>query len=66
MMERVCLGIYIDDILILAESKELARDHVLDLAYLFKNLGFAVSKAKCQLEPRQTINLLNFSVDSLL
>ena len=57
--------VYIDDILILAESKELARDHAIGLVYLLENLGFAVSKAKCQLEPTQTIEFLGFSVDSL-
>ena len=57
--------VYIDDILILAESKELARDHAIGLVYLLENPGFAVSKAKCQLEPTQTIEFLGFSVDSL-
>ena len=58
--------VYIDDILILAESKELARDHAIGLVYLLENLGFAVSKAKCQLEPTRTIEFLGFSVDSLM
>ena len=39
--------VYIDNSLILAESKDLARDHVIDLVYLLENLGFAESKAKC-------------------
>ena len=56
---------YIDDILILAESKELARDHAIGLVYLLENLGFGISKAKCQLEPTQTIEFLGFSVNSL-
>jgi hypothetical protein len=59
------LIVYIDDILILAESKELARDHAIGLVYLLENLGFAVSKAKCQLEPTQTIEFLGFTVSSL-
>ena len=57
--------VYIDDILILAESKELARDHAIGLVYLLENLGFALSKAKCQLELTQTIEFLSFSVNSL-
>jgi hypothetical protein len=52
-------------ILILEESKELARDHATGLVYLLENLGFAVSKAKCQLEPTQTIDFLGFTVSSL-
>jgi hypothetical protein len=59
------LIVYIDDILILAESEELAQDHAIGLVYLLENLGFAVSKAKCQLEPTQTIDFLGFTVSSL-
>lgn len=59
------LIVYIDDMLILAESRELAREHTIGLVYLLENLGFAVSKAKCQLEPMRTIEFLGFSVDSL-
>ena len=50
--------VYIDNILILAESKELAQDHAVGLVYLLENLGFAVSKSKCVLEPTQTIEFL--------
>ena len=57
--------VYIDNILILAESKEMARDRAIVLIYLLENLGFAVSRAKCQLEPTQTIEFLGFLVDSL-
>ena len=59
------LIVYIDDILILAESRDKARDHAMGLVYLLENLGFAVSKAKCQLEPTQNIEFLGFTVDSL-
>ena len=55
----------IDDILVLAESKKLTQDHAIGLVYLLENLGFAISKTKCQLEPTPTIKLLGFSVDSL-
>ena len=61
----VRLIVYIDDILLLAESKELARDHVIGLAYLLENLGFVVSKSKCVLEPTQTIEFLGFTVCSV-
>ena len=33
------LIVYIDDILILAESKELARDHAISLVYLLETLA---------------------------
>ena len=57
--------IYIDNILILAESEDLAWDHAIGLVYLLENLGFGVSKTKCQLEPTQTIKFLSFSANSL-
>ena len=59
------LIVYIDDILILAESKELARDHVIGLVYLLENLGFVISKPKCVLEPTQAVEFLGFSVNSV-
>ena len=34
------LIVYIDDILILAGSREWAREHVIGLIYLLENLGF--------------------------
>lgn len=54
--------VYIDNILILAESKDLTQDHARGLVYLLENLGVAISKTKCQLELMQTIE---FPVDSL-
>ena len=49
------LIVYIDDILILAESEELAQEHVLGLIYLLENLGFVMNKPKRILEPTQSI-----------
>ena len=40
------LMVYIDDILILAKSRTLARDHVIGLIYLLENLGFVINKPK--------------------
>ena len=57
------LIVYIDDILILAESKELARDHVIGLVYLLENLGIVITK--CVLEPTQSVEFLGFSVNSV-
>ena len=59
------LIVYIDDLLILAESRELAQDHAIGLVSMLENLSFAVSKAKCQLEPTQTVDFLGFLVNSL-
>ena len=59
------LIVYIDDILILAGSRERAREHVIGLIYLLENLGFVISKPKCVLEPTQSIEFLGFSVNSV-
>ena len=59
------LIVYIDDILIPAESKEMARDHVMGLLYLLENLGFVINKPKCVLDPMQIIEFLGFSVNSV-
>ena len=37
----------------------MAQDNAKGLVYLLENLGFGVSKAKCQLEPTQTIDKVN-------
>ena len=57
--------VYIDEILILAGSRKLAREHVIGLIYLLENLGFVISKPKCVLEPIQSIEFLGFSVNSV-
>ena len=47
----VRLVAYIDDILVLAESRELAKSHVEALVYLFQCLGFRINQKKSVLEP---------------
>ena len=42
----VRLVIYIDDILIMVKTKELAKDHTLGLIHLLENLGFIVHPVK--------------------
>ena len=59
------LIVYIDDILILAESRTLARDDVTSLIYLLENLGFEINKPKSILEPTQSIEFLGLSVNSV-
>ena len=59
------LIVYIDDILILAESKELAWEHIIGLIYLLENLGFVINQPKSTLEPTQSIEFLEFSVNSV-
>ena len=64
-IDRLRLIVYIDDILILAESKELVWEHVIGLIYLLENLGFVINQPKSILEPTQSVEYLGFSVNSV-
>ena len=56
---------YIDDMLIMADSETLLRDHVKGVVYLLENLGFVINFPKSLLEPKRAIDFLGFQVDSL-
>ena len=56
---------YIDDILILAESKEVVVDQVEALIYLLKCLGFIINEKKSITTPTQVIEFLGLTVDSV-
>ena len=63
-----CMGLrtimYIGDILILAESETLAREHTAALIFLLENLGLVVNHPKSQAIPSQVLEFLGFSIDS--
>ena len=63
-----CMGLrtimYIGDILILAESETLAREHTAALIFLLENLGLVVNYPKSQTIPSQVIEFLGFSIES--
>ena len=56
---------YIDDILILAESKGMALNHVEALVYLLECLGFVINIEKSVIVLNQTIEFLGLTVDSV-
>ena len=56
---------YIDDILVLAESQERAKDHVKGVVYLLTCLGFQINKEKSVVEPVQTLEFLGLTVDTI-
>ena len=58
------LIVYIDDILLLAESKEMAQDQTSCLVYLLECLGFTINIDKSALEPSQSLEFLGFTVNT--
>ena len=58
------LIVYIDDILIMAETREVVQDHAIRLVSLLKDLGFVISHKKCVLDPTQELEFLGFTVNS--
>lgn len=57
--------VYLDDLLILAESHELARSHVTLALNLLESLEFSVNFEKSVLTPATSIEFLGFTVNSL-
>ena len=60
----ICLIIYLDDILIMAESEALALHHAASTLNLLEGLGFIVNYNKSQLTPCQSIEFLGFLINS--
>ena len=58
------LIIYIDNILLMAETKSLFNYHVTAVVYLLENLGFVINHPKSDLHPSQEIEFLGFTVNS--
>ena len=56
--------IYIDDILLMAQTEESARVHTAITLDLLEALGFLVNYPKFQLNPAQSIEFLGFQIDS--
>ena len=61
----VRLIVYIDDILILAETKERVEEHVDALVYLLECLGFIINRKKSVLTPSQVIEYLGLTIDTV-
>ena len=55
---------YIDDILLMAESKEKLKDQASGLVYLLQCLGFTINMEKTVLEPSQSLVFLGIMVDN--
>ena len=61
----VRLVIYIDDMLVMVESKEKAEDQASGLTYLLQCLGFTINTKKTVLNPTQSLKFLGFLVKSI-
>ena len=59
------LVIYIDDILLMAESKEMAQEQGTALIYLLQCLGFTINLEKTVTTPTQSIEFLGFNVNTV-
>ena len=57
--------IYIDDILVMAPSKEIAQQHTDCLIFLLENLGFPINRQKSLTNPSQKIEFLGLIADSI-
>ena len=56
---------YIDDILVMAKSRELLVNQAAEMFYLLENLGFLINQKKFILEPSQTMEFLGFTLDTV-
>ena len=56
--------LYLDDMLIMANSQNKARDHYQWAIYLLKSLGFILNIEKSMWSPRQQVEFLGFRLDS--
>ena len=57
---------YIEDTLVMAESRELLVNQAAGMCYLLKNHGFLINQKKSILEPSQTMEFLEFTVDIMM
>ena len=57
--------IYIDDILLMGQAKEIVQDHTAITLDLLEALGFLVNYPKSQLVPTQSLDSLGFRINSI-
>ena len=62
--QGVRLIMYLDDVLVMAQSREELQSQLLQITSLLELLGFVVNREKSQLLPTQVIQYLGFLVDS--
>ena len=55
---------YLDDTLLMAESKEHLNDQTTDLIYLLQCLGFMINSNKIIVHPTQSLEFVGFAVNT--
>ena len=55
---------YLDDILVMAQTREGLKEHLSQIASVLQSLGFTLNQQKCVWEPTRRIEFLGFIVDS--
>ena len=60
----VRLVLYLDDILVMAQTREGLKEHRSQIASVLQSLGFTLNQQKCVWEPTRRIEFLGFIVDS--
>ena len=60
----LCLIIYIDNILMIAETESTLKDHIMGVVFMLENLVFVINQPKSKLLPTQEIEFLGFSINS--
>ena len=62
--QGIRLVIFLDDMLVLAQSKEDLVAQMDQIAQMFRLLDFSINREKSQLRPTQQIQFLGFLIDS--
>ena len=62
---NIRLVIYMDDMLLMADTKQKLTEHVQCALFLLENLGFIINSKKSILQPMQEIKFLGMIVSSL-
>jgi hypothetical protein len=67
LLRRMCIRliVYMDDILIMNQSYQGVQSDLQTVVAMMEGLGFLINKAKSELNPEQTIELLGYMVDSI-
>ena len=60
----VRLIMYLDDTLVMAQTRESLKEHLSQMASVLQSLGFTLNQQKCVWEPTRRIEFLGFIVDS--